>query len=142
VQALSSLQSTALPAWQTPFSQLSPVVHALPSLHEAVLLLFTQPKSGLQLSSVQPLPSSQFRAEPPTHEPPAQASPVVQALPSLHGSVLLACTQPLAGLQESSVQALRSSQFGAEPPVQVPSEQASPTVHALPSSHEAVLFSW
>jgi hypothetical protein len=46
-----------------------------------------QPFAGSQLSSVQGLPSSQFGAEPPTHEPPEQASLVVQALLSSQGTV-------------------------------------------------------
>jgi hypothetical protein len=31
----------------------------------------------------------------PTHEPPAQASPLVQAFPSSHAATFGACTQPV-----------------------------------------------
>src|SRR5438067_10640580 len=78
------------------------------------------------------LPSSQFVAGPPTHVPPLQVSPVVQAFPSLQGLVLLVCVQPVAGLQPSVVQTLPSSQLGAVPPTQVPPLQASLVVQALP----------
>jgi hypothetical protein len=90
-------------------------VHALPSLHDAVLFAFTQPVAGLHESSVQPLLSSQFGAAPPTHAPSAHVSFVVHALPSLHDAVLFAFTQPVAGLHESSVQPLLSSQLIALP---------------------------
>jgi hypothetical protein len=140
VHGLPSSQFGAAPPTHTPAEQASPVVHALPSSHDAVLSVFMQPVAGLQLSSVQPLLSLQFGAEPPTQAPPEQASAVVQALPSSHGTVLFECTHPDAGLQLSSVQPLPSSQFGAEPPTHVPAEQVSAVVHALPSSHDAVLF--
>jgi len=39
VQMLPSLQTTAVPAWQVPPLQVSPVVQALPSLHGAVLFV-------------------------------------------------------------------------------------------------------
>src|SRR5207249_1024255 len=55
------------------------------------------------------------------------------ALPSSHGAVLGACTQPVAGSHESMVQTFPSSQLRAGPPVHRPFEQASPVVHALPS---------
>ena len=63
-------------------------------------------------------------------------SPVVQALLSLHAFVLFVCTQPVDGLQLSSVQGLLSSQeMGSlehTPPMQVPVEtwHMSVTVHA------------
>jgi hypothetical protein len=122
-----------------PPEQVSPVVHALPSLQLAVLLVWTQPLAPLHESSVQPLPSSQFGGGPPWHVPPEQVSPVVHALPSLQLAVLGMCTQPLAGLHESSVQPLPSSQFGAGPPWHVPPEQVSPVVQGLPSLQLAVL---
>src|SRR5438876_823450 len=86
------------------------------------------------------LPSSQFFAGPPTHVPPLQASPVVQAFPSLQGSVVRGCVQPVAGLQPSVVQTLPSSQFGAAPPTHVPPLQASPVVQGLPSLQGLVLL--
>jgi hypothetical protein len=89
---------------------------------------------------VQPLLSLQFGADPPTHEPPAQVSLVVHAFPSSQGAVLSVWTQPVAGLHESSVQALPSLQLGPGPPTQVPPAHVSPVVQALPSSHDTVLF--
>jgi hypothetical protein len=83
---------------------------------------------------VQLLPSSQSRAAPPTHAPPAQASFVVQALPSSHAAELFVWMQPVAGLHESSVHPFPSSQLGADPPAQTPLAQVSVCVQALPSS--------
>jgi len=140
VHGLPSSQLGPAPPTQTPPEQASPVVQALPSSQEAVLFTCVQPVAGLQASSVQTLASSQFGAVPPTQVPPEQASPVVQALPSLQDAVLLVCVHPVTGLHESSVQGLPSSQLGPAPPTQVPPEQASPVVHALPSSQGAVLF--
>jgi hypothetical protein len=65
-------------------------VQKLPSLHEAVLLAWTQPVPVLHESVVHGLASSQFGAAPPTQIPPAQVSTAVQALPSLHDTVLFA----------------------------------------------------
>ena len=84
--------------------------------------------------------SSQFGAEPPTHDPPEQVSEVVQALPSSQEAVLFVDTQPVAGTQESSVHVLLSSQLEALPPTQEPAAQVSEVVQALPSSQEEVLF--
>ena len=78
------------------------VVQALLSLHGLLLLVWTQPELGLQLSSVQGLPSLQLGGGPPTQAPPLQVSSVVQALPSLHVLLLLVWTQPELGLQLSS----------------------------------------
>src|SRR5204862_545001 len=123
-----------------PPEQVSLVVQALPSLQEAVLFACAQPLAGTQVSSVHGFESSQLGAELPTHAPPEQVSPVVQALPSLQEAVLFACAQPLAGTHESSVHGFESSQFGAAPPMQAPPEHVSPVVQALPSLQDAVLF--
>src|SRR5207244_10793607 len=122
--------------------QASSVVHGLPSLRGAALLMCTQPVGWLQPSSVQGFPSSQLGGAPPTQFPPLQASLVVHALPSLQGAVLLVWTQPVAGSQPSSVQPLPSLQFGAGPPMQRPPLQASLVVQALLSLHGAVLSVW
>jgi len=53
---------------------------------------------------------------------------------------LLTCSQPVAGLQLSSVHGLSSSQVTAAPPTHAPPEHASPTVQAFPSLQPAVLF--
>jgi hypothetical protein len=140
VQTLESLQFGAGPPTQKPLAQVSPVVHASPSLHGDVLFVCVQPVAGLQPSFVHTFASSQFGAGPPTQAPPAHVSPVVHASPSLHDEVLFECVQPVAGLQPSSVQPFESSQFGAGPPTHTPPEQTSLVVHALPSLHDAVLL--
>ena len=99
-------------------AHVSAVVQALPSLHDAVLFVLTQPVAGLHESFVQTLPSLQLGAGPPTQRPPAHVSVVVQALPSLQDAVLFVLTQPVAGLHESSVQTLLSLQLSAGPPTQ------------------------
>jgi hypothetical protein len=122
-----------VPGWQLPPAHVSPVVQALPSLHEAVLLVKTQPVAGLQVSVVQTLLSLQTIAA-PLHEPPLHVSPEVQAFPSLQEFVLLVKTQPVAGLHESVVQTLLSLQTIDVPPHEPPLQE-SPVVHAFPSSH-------
>src|SRR5436190_474296 len=140
-QTLELAQLRAAP-WQVPALQVSFTVQYRPSLHDAVLFVWTQPVAGLQESSVQPLPSLQFGATPPTHDPPAHVSLVVQALPSSQDTVLFAWTQPVAGLQESSVQTLPSFQFGATPPTHLPPAHVSFVVHASPSWYADLLFVW
>lgn len=140
VHTLLSLQLGAGPGMQLPPEQVSFVVQALPSLHGLVLLACMQPPAGSHESSVQTFPSSQFSGEPGTQLPPEQASLVVQALLSLQGLVLLTCTQPLAGLQESSVHPFPSSQFGGGPGMQLPPAHVSFVVHASPSLHGLVLL--
>jgi hypothetical protein len=51
-------------------------------------------------------------------------------------------THLVDGLQVSSVQGLLSLQTRGDPPAQAPFWQRSPTVHALKSLHELVLFTW
>src|SRR5262247_2000896 len=110
VQTSLSLQLIGVPA-QTSLAQWSLLVQALPSSHGAVLLVWVQPEAGLHASFVQTSLSLQSSAGPPTQLPPEHASPVVHALPSLHGSLLFTCVQPLAGLQLSSVHGLLSLQL-------------------------------
>ena len=95
VHKLLSSQLTAPPPLQTPFLQTSGLtsvpVHTLPSLHTSPLRpIHTQPLAGSQLSLVHGLLSSQLRLLPPVQTPLVQTSPLVQALPSLHGVPLLA----------------------------------------------------
>jgi hypothetical protein len=92
-----------------------------------------------QLSSVQGLPSLQAAAAPGRHEPNAQASPVVQGLPSSQAFVLFAKTQPVDVSQLSLVQPLPSSHTRGEP-AQAPAEHVSPVVQAFPSSHASWLL--
>ena len=142
VHTFPSSQLGAAPPTQAPLEQVSPAVHASPSLHGAVLFTWAQPVAGSQLSSVHTLPSSQSGAGPPTQIPLAQVSLAVQASPSLQGAVLLTCAQPLAGSQLSSVQTLPSSQLGAGPTTQIPPAQVSPVVQESLSLQDTVLFRW
>ena len=140
VHGLPSSQARVLPGWQAPAAQASPVVQTEPSEHGKLLLPCAQPPVGSQLSAVQGLPSSQGIWVPGAHAPPAQLSPEVHALLSVHGALLLTVTQPLPGLQLSSVHRLPSSHVWAAPDVQAPPAHTSPTVQALPSVHGATLF--
>jgi hypothetical protein len=140
VQRLPSSQLGGGPPTQAPPAQVSLVVQALPSLHETVLFVCTQPLAGLQVSVVQPLPSLHTGGGPPRQAPPEQVSLVVHAFPSLQGLELFAWMQPVAGLQESFVQLLPSLQLSGGPPVHAPPKQASPVVHAFPSLHADVLL--
>ena len=79
-------------------------------LQQPAMPTWLQPPAVSQLSAVHALPSSQSGGGPPLHDPPLQVSLVVQALPSVHGALLLAYAQPVAGLQASSVQGLPSVQ--------------------------------
>src|SRR5437867_1879335 len=142
VHTFPSSQLGAGPPTHVPPLHVSFVVQALPSLHGAVLFVWTQPVAGLQESSVQGVGSREVEGGRPAHAPPLQVSFVVQALPSLHGAVLFVWTQPVAGVQESSVQGLPSLQFGGGPPAHAPPLQVSFVVQALPSLHGAVLFVW
>jgi len=140
VQMFESLQLGAAPPMQVPPLHVSLVVHALPSLQGAVFAALTQPTTALQLSSVQGLVSLQSGGAPPTQPPALQVSAVVHAFPSSHGTVLLVCVQPVAGLQLSSVHVLESLQFLGKPDVHVPPVHVSPTVQALPSLQGTVLL--
>src|SRR2546426_136384 len=111
VHGLPSSQLRAARPIHLPPEQVSPVVQASKSSHEAVFGMCTQPVAELHESSVQTLPSSQLGGALPTHVPPLQMSTVVQASPSSHGAVLGVCTQPVTGLHESSVQTLPSLQL-------------------------------
>jgi len=141
VQPLLSLQTVGVPATQLPPEQTSPTVQALPSLQLAVLLTYSHsPVVGLHASSVHALLSLQTVGDPATQLPPEQASPTVQALPSVQAAVLLTYSHsPVEGLHASFVQTLLSLHTVGVPATQVPPEQASPTVHALPSLQPAVL---
>ena len=88
VHGLLSLQLSAGPPRHDPPAHVSLVVQLFPSLQDAVLFALTQPVAGLHESFVHGFASAQFGASPPTQTPAAHASPVVQALPSLHGLVL------------------------------------------------------
>jgi hypothetical protein len=90
VQVLLSSQAKAvLPEEQLPPEQASPIVQTLPSLQDAVLLLWAQPLLGLHESSVHALLSLQLRLPLPRQAPPTHRSVVVHAFPSLQGLALL-----------------------------------------------------
>jgi hypothetical protein len=139
VHGLLSLQATGAPAWHVPPEQLSPVVHAFPSLHGAVLLVWTHPVAGLHVSSVHGLLSLQSTGEPPWQMPPPHVPPTTHRSPASQGLALSAWTHPVAELQESSVHGLLSSQeIGV--PAHTPPLHVSPEVQAFPSSQAAVLL--
>ena len=105
------------PPLQTPPAQTSPTVQAFPSSQAKVLFVKTHPVAGMQVSVVHTFPSLQTRVPAPGLQlPPPQVSPVVQAFPSLHETVLFVKTQPVAGTQVSVVHTLLSLQ----PSVPVP----------------------
>ena len=135
MHGLPSLQASALLPPQTPLAQMSPVVHALSSLHGSLLSLVTQPVLALQLSSVHKLPSLHALALPGMQAPPSQASFSVQTLPSLQVPVLATKVQPCWASQLSVVHGLPSLQVGPLPGTQAPDLHMSPMVQALLSSH-------
>ena len=129
------------PPWQASF-----VVQAFPSSQALLLSVWVQPEAGSQASSVQGLLSLQSAADVsvPTHDPPLQASPVVQAFPSSQAALLFVLKQPELGSQRSSVQGLLSLQSVADvsTPPHVPPVHTSPVVQAFPSLHELELLAW
>ena len=139
VHTLLSSHFFCPPGTQAPPLQVSLRVQRLLSVQGAALLLWVQPLSPAQASSVQGLPSPQSSLPAALHAPPLQMSPVEQASPSSQGRVLAAVVQPDLGSQPSVVQSLLSSHTLATPGRQSPLLQASLTVQMLPSLHEAVL---
>src|SRR5882724_11074519 len=83
---------------------------------------------------------------PPTQVPPRHVSPVVHASPSLHATPSGAGSRTQAPrlsqrlVPHRSIGAPHGVPAGAGAPgAQIPSAQASPTVHSLPSSHRPLL---
>ncbi len=142
VHPFPSSQLGGAPTTQTPPLQTSCWVHASESSQGAVLFVCTHPVAGLQLSSVQGLPSLQLSAGPLLHLEPRQLSCVVHASPSSQGSRLWMLVHPNDGLHPSLVHRFPSSHSRAGPPVHPPPEQLSCVVHALPSSQGAVFWVW
>jgi hypothetical protein len=95
--------------------------------------------AGSQLSTVQPLASSQPTWLTQLQAPALHTSPLVQALPSLQGRLLTALAQPLLGSQLSVVHGLASLHAAASPGAQAPPLHTSPAVQALPSLQLAAL---
>lgn len=132
----SSQAAAVVPETQTPPAHASPPVHTLPSEQTAASsFVCVQPHARSQPSAVQPLPSSQSSATPPTQTPFLQVSDSVQPLPSSHAAVEALCWHPVATLQESAVQTLSSSQSRIPPEAHTLFTHVSPSVHALPSVH-------
>ncbi len=142
VHGLASSQFTAA-GEHTPPEHTSGPVHALLSLHGALLAECPHPVAGLQLSEVQALASSQFSPVPALHTPLAQASPTVHTLPSASQAAPFRAANthtPLEVLQLSVVQRLLSLHTVAGPDTHAPVWHLSPLVQALPSEQFAVLF--
>lgn len=147
VQGLLSLQTVALPTHE-PLTQVSLLVHALPSLQLPVLLVKTQPEPAEQVSVVHALLSLQLRLPEPTHKPLLlQVSVVVHRLLSLHAApdrlkepALLQA--PVEVLQVSNVHGLVSAQLLRLVKVQLPPTHLSSSVQALPSVQVLVSSFW
>src|SRR5438067_2470862 len=123
------------PPTQVPPAQVSAVVQSSLSSHGGLFAVFMQPVAGSHESVVHTLPSTQLGGGPPTQTPPAQVSAVVQALPSLQGSVF--GVPPTHAAAPSQVlplmQGLLAQAWPAGSNWQV-GEQQSPATR-LPSSH-------
>ena len=139
VQALASLQLSAVPAAQVPLWQLSAPLQTLASAHEVPFSAGTcsQPKTELQVSVVHGLPSLQLSAVPAVQNPDWQLSVPSHTSASAHGVPLGtgAAVQPSTGLQLSVVHTLPSLQLSAVPAVQVPLWQVSAPLQTLASLH-------
>src|SRR5262249_5591437 len=99
----------------TPVVQTS-VVHAMPSLHGAVLFWKTQPVAASHESSVQGLPSLHTRGVPGVQLPAWQVSTPLQALPSLQ-------LVPFGALASAGA-GLRPPRRRAPPPARRPGPRA------------------
>jgi hypothetical protein len=139
VQALASLQLSAVPAVQVPLWQLSVPLQTLASAHEVPFNAgaCSQPKTELQVSVVQGLASLQLRAVPAVQNPDWQVSVPSQTSASAHGVPLGTgvAVQPATGLQPSVVHGFASLQVRAVPAVQVPLWQVSAPLQTLASLH-------
>lgn len=107
VQVLPSSQSSGVPPPHLPSVHVWPCKHLLPVSHFAVSASFSfwhLPVATSQPSLVHGFMSLQFGPLVGMHTPAAQWSPVEQSLPSLQVLESLSlCSQPVAGLHESSV---------------------------------------
>jgi hypothetical protein len=125
---------------QFPSLHASLVVHALLSVHGLLFAKWVHPVPGLHPSVVHALRSSQSTGSLvqafPTHR-----SLVVQAFASVHSASVLqqastpVWVHPVADAQESTVQALPSSQSVGPPAPHVAPPHMSPVVQGSPSSH-------
>ena len=134
VHGLPSLHAKALPGLHAPPAHWSPTVHASPSSHALLLGVCTQPCALLQLSAVQPLPSSHGTAVPGRQMPLSQWSPTVHTLLSLHLPATAPCTQPFPSAQASVVQGDPSLQKSTHANVHSPSATEPQSIgHVAPS---------
>ena len=138
------MHTTGVPA-HTPAWQLSPVVHALPSLHAVPLAatgLEQMPLAGSQVPARWHWSEAGHVTAVPMQTPAWHRSPVVHAAPSLH-VVPLATTGlehvPLAGSQVPAAWHWSDAGQVTGVPVQAPAWQASPVVQRLPSEHAVPL---
>jgi len=114
--------------------QWSPSVHGLPSLQLAVGFgVWVQPVLGLQLSTVQGLPSSQSSAVPVQPEVPQVSFSVHRSL-SLHGMLLAGVWIHTPPVQPSTVHTSPSLQLSPAVAVHCPALQALADEHGLLSS--------
>jgi hypothetical protein len=136
-------QETGLAAVHVPAWQLSPSVHALPSL-QPVPFASAGFEHAPVLGSHEPAAwhwslAAQETGLPPVHVPPWQLSPRVHALPSLQPVPFASAVfehAPVPGLHEPAAWHWSLAAHVTElPPVHVPAWQLSPSVHALPSLH-------
>lgn len=140
VHAMPSSQLSVVPALHVPaIVQVSKPLHAFESEHDAPgVAMFVQPAVGSQASAVHAWLSLQFNVEPGMQEPSElQVSAPLHTLPSVHDAPTFgAATQPVAGLQESVVHVLLSSQVSATPATHVPAEQNSAPSHRSESAQD------
>jgi hypothetical protein len=146
VQALPSLQVSALPGAHRPDVQTSVPLHGFVSAHSLLVVqawqpaisVLTQPLAGLQVSEVQALPSSQLGAVPARHDPAWQVSLPLHGLPSSHSALAV---QEQISLERalsngSSVRAETEKQYRgpAARPVTVKVMLPSPATAGSPAS--------
>jgi hypothetical protein len=120
VHTLLSLQTSGVPAAQTPAWQVSAPLQRFPSLHEVPFVTTVLAQTPvLHTSTVQGLLSLQSPFT--THA----AQPEMGV-----------CWQPLTALQLSVVHAFESLQLSAVPAAQTPAWQVSAPLHTVPSAHD------
>jgi hypothetical protein len=135
VHPLLSLHVMVVPTQFPELLHVSPLVHALESLHAVpVRAVNTHPVDTLHESLVHTLLSLQVIAV-PAHVPPEHTSPLVHALESLQALVLFVYTHPVDVLHESFVHTLLSLHVSVAPTQFPELLQTSGVVHAFPSVH-------
>lgn len=96
----------------------------------------------VQLSVVQPTPSSHTMGAPAWQLPPPHVSPTVQAFPSSQLAAFASCAQPMPMRQASVVHGFASSQVIVPAPTHDVPSHTSPTVHGSPSSQLPMRAVW